>query len=96
MPLLLFLVLFLFIFAHVPVPLLLYSVLPDNMGNCQNYGPFLATLNIRCRFKRRTQRDHNFDNHPHCILAVERHDHKCYCYCVVIVKMLLVLIGFRV
>ena len=33
---------------------------------CQNYGPFLGTLNVRCRIKynRDPKRDHNFDNHP--------------------------------
>ena len=36
------------------------------MGSCQNYGPFLGTLNIRCRIVIRTQkRDHNFDKHPY-------------------------------
>ena len=32
------------------------------MGGCQNYGPILGTLNIRCR--RDPKRDHIFDNHP--------------------------------
>ena len=27
-----------------------------NMGSCQNYGPFLGTLNIRCRIIIRTQK----------------------------------------
>ena len=36
------------------------------MGDCQNYGPFLCTLDIRCRIMIGTpKRDHNFDNHPH-------------------------------
>ena len=36
------------------------------MGGCQNYNPFLGTLNIRCRFMIGNQkRDHNFDNHPY-------------------------------
>ena len=36
------------------------------MGGCQNYGPFLGTLHIRCRIIIGIQkRDHNFDNHPH-------------------------------
>ena len=26
------------------------------MGSCQNYGPFLGTLNIRCRIIKRTQK----------------------------------------
>ena len=26
------------------------------MGSCQNYGPFLGTLNIRCRIRLRTQK----------------------------------------
>ena len=26
------------------------------MGSCQNYGPFLGTLNIRCRITLRTQK----------------------------------------
>ena len=35
-----------------------------HMGGCQNYGPFLGTLNIRCHIKIGIQkRDHNFDNH---------------------------------
>ena len=36
------------------------------MGGCQNYGPFLGTINNRCRIIIGTQkRDHNFDNHPY-------------------------------
>ena len=27
-----------------------------HMGSCQNYGPFLGTLNTRCRTKIRTQK----------------------------------------
>ena len=39
-----------------------------HVGGCQNYGPFLGTLNIRCRIIIGIQkRDHNFDNHP-CVL----------------------------
>ena len=35
------------------------------MGGCQNFGPFLGTLNIRARTIMGTQkRDQNFDNHP--------------------------------
>ena len=34
------------------------------VGGCQNYGPFLGTLNIRC-----PERDHNFDNHPCMVWA---------------------------
>ena len=34
------------------------------MGGCQNYGPFLGTLNIRGR-NRDPERDHNFDYQPH-------------------------------
>ena len=32
------------------------------MGGCHDYGPFLGTLNIRCRII--IVLDHNFDNHP--------------------------------
>ena len=33
------------------------SALPGpHMGSCQNYGPFLGTLNIRCRIILRTQK----------------------------------------
>ena len=36
------------------------------MGGCQNYGPFLGTLNTRCRTVMGTpKRDHNVDNHPY-------------------------------
>ena len=36
------------------------------MGGCQNNGPFLGILNIRCRIKiGYPKRDHNFDNHPY-------------------------------
>ena len=39
---------------------------PFYMGGCQNYDPFLGTLNIRCRIIIGIQkRDHNFDNHPY-------------------------------
>ena len=35
------------------------------MGSCRNKGPFLGTLDNRCRILLRTQkRDHNFDDHP--------------------------------
>ena len=37
----------------------------DDLGGCQNYGPFLGTLNIRGRIiLGNPKRDHNFDNHP--------------------------------
>ena len=36
------------------------------MGGCQNYGPFLGTLNIRCRIRIGTQKGTIiFDNHPY-------------------------------
>ena len=36
------------------------------MGSCNNYGPFLGTLNNRCRIIIGTpKREHNFDNHPY-------------------------------
>ena len=39
-----------------------------DMGSCLNDGPFLGTLNIRCRIIIRTpKRDHNCDNHPHAL-----------------------------
>ena len=35
------------------------------MDFCQNFGPFLGTLNIRCRIVIGIQEgDHNFANHP--------------------------------
>ena len=35
------------------------------MGSCQNEGPFLGTINSRCRILLRTpKRDPKFDNHP--------------------------------
>ena len=35
------------------------------MGGCQNYGPVLGALNIRCRIVIGIQkRDHTFDNNP--------------------------------
>ena len=35
------------------------------MGSCQNYAPFLGTLNDGCRIIIGTHKgDHNFDNHP--------------------------------
>ena len=35
------------------------------MGGCQNYGPVLGALNIRCRIVVGIQkRDHTFDNNP--------------------------------
>ena len=37
-----------------------------HMSGCQNYGPFLGTLNIGCRIIIGTpKRDHNLDNHPY-------------------------------
>ena len=39
---------------------------PSGIGSCQNYGPLVGTLNIRCRRKNPDpKRDHNSDNHPH-------------------------------
>ena len=40
-----------------------------HMGGCPNYGPFLGTLNIRCRITIGIQTGaHNFDNHPYNIM----------------------------
>ena len=36
----------------------------QHLGGCQNYGPFLGTLNIKCRIYQRSKKDHDFDNHP--------------------------------
>ena len=37
-----------------------------HMGGCQNFGPLLGPLIIRCRIILRTpKRDHNLDNHPY-------------------------------
>ena len=42
------------------------AFLEEHMGGCQNYGPFLGTLNIRGRIIIGIpKRDHNFDNHPY-------------------------------
>ena len=42
------------------------SLRHQNMVGCQNYGPFLGTLIIRCRNIIGIQKnDHNFDNHPY-------------------------------
>ena len=39
---------------------------PSHMGGCQNHGPFLGTLNVRCRSMIGIpKRGHNFDNHPY-------------------------------
>ena len=35
------------------------------MGGCQKCGPFLGTLNIRCRIHRDPKAVHNFDNHTY-------------------------------
>ena len=44
------------------------SVCNHQMGGCQNYGPFLGALNIRCRIIIGTQKGTiiltYFDNHP--------------------------------
>ena len=43
------------------------------MGGCQNYGPFLGTLNIRGRIIIGNQkRDPNFDNHPYIYIYTRR------------------------
>ena len=37
---------------------------------CQNYGPFLGSLDIRCCIIIGVQKgDHNFENHSHAILG---------------------------
>ena len=42
------------------------TTIMGSMGGCQNDGPCVATLNIRCRTVIMIQkRDHNFDNHPY-------------------------------
>ena len=41
------------------------TIILGYMGGCQNYGPFLGTLNIGGRINRDPKRDHNFDNHPY-------------------------------
>ena len=42
------------------------QTLKGYMGGCQNYGPFLGTLNTTCRIIIGIQkRDHNTDNHPY-------------------------------
>ena len=52
--------------AKLVSPILGTSHFDFYMGVCQNYGPFLGTLNIRYRIVIGTKkRDHNFDNHPH-------------------------------
>ena len=33
------------------------------MGGCEIYGPFLGTLNIRCRIIIGIPKDYNFDSH---------------------------------
>ena len=38
------------------------------MGGCQNDGPFLGTLHIRCRIIRGSETDHNFDKHPYILV----------------------------
>ena len=45
---------------------LYWGYMGDNGKDCQNYGPFLCTLDIRCGIIIGIQkRDHNFDNHPY-------------------------------
>ena len=40
------------------------------MRGCQNYGPFLGALNIRCRIIIGIQKkDHLFDDHPYRVLG---------------------------
>ena len=40
----------------------------NNLGGCQNYDPFLGTLNTRCRIIVGIQKGaHNFDNHPYTL-----------------------------
>ena len=43
-----------------------------HVDGCQNYGPFLGTLNIRCRIIIGTKKDHNVDNHP-CRVRLKQH-----------------------
>ena len=38
-----------FIYAHACMSLYVYIYIYIYMGSCQNYGPFLGTLHIRCR-----------------------------------------------
>ena len=50
--------------GNIPVNIAVYN---DDMGGCQNYGPFLGTLFFVCRIFIGTQkkRDHHFDSHPY-------------------------------
>ena len=43
------------------------------MGGCQNYGPFLGTLNIRCRIIIRTQKGTLILIPTHMIPAIQAH-----------------------
>ena len=52
------------LFATVNIHIYLYEY--TYMGSCQNYGPFLGTLNNRCHIIIGTPKgDNNFDNHPY-------------------------------
>ena len=42
-----------------------YIYLCIHLGGCQNYGPFLGTLNIRCCIIIGNQKGTNFDNRPY-------------------------------
>ena len=49
------------------------------MGGCQKYGPFLGTLNIRCRIIVGTQkRDPNIDNHPYSVWDLRPYDERTW------------------
>ena len=61
-------------------PLVFHLLVYMYMGGCQNYGPFLGTLNIGCRIKIGIpKKDHNFDNHPY-ILLLETLNPKVFTY----------------
>ena len=53
-----------YVYAHTNASMLVCVYI--YMGGCQNYGPFLGTLNIRGRIIIGTpKRDHNFDDQPY-------------------------------
>ena len=42
------------------------------MGDYQNYGPLLGSLNTRCCNTKDAKGDHNFDNHSNVLLSLDR------------------------
>ena len=77
--------------------------LSKDVGSCQNYGPFLGALNIRCRIILRTQKGtiiltttHVLELSRSCASRQARSDHEADAVLPLVLLFILFWLGFRV